>query len=80
MGEVEWEGLCKKTTCKGFNEILVVNESDVKLTKSISNKPFSDKIGNNNNIKTTCKKHGYKTRKTKQSKTYDELMIWWSNR
>ena len=34
----------------------VVNESDVKQTKSISNRsnPFSDKIGNNKNIHTTC--------------------------
>ena len=32
---------CKKTTCRGFNEILVDNESDVKQTKSISNKPLS---------------------------------------
>ena len=28
----------KKTTCEGFNVILVVNEYDVKQTKSISNK------------------------------------------
>ena len=32
---------CKETTCNGFSEILVVNESDVKQTKSISNKPLS---------------------------------------
>ena len=59
----------------------VVNESDVKQTKSISNRPnpFSDKIGNNKNIHTTCKaalpsragttKHVYKKRKTKQGTT-----------
>ena len=57
----------------------VVNESDVKQTKSISNRPnpFSDKIGNNKNIHTTCKaalpsragttKHVYKKRDTKQA-------------
>ena len=45
---------CKKTTGKGFSEILVVNESDIKQTKSFSNRPnsFSDKIGNNKNIHT----------------------------
>ena len=57
----------------------VVNESDVKQTKSISNRlnPFSDKIGNNKNIHTTCKaalpsragttKHVYKKHDTKQA-------------
>ena len=71
---------CKNTTCKGFNEILV-NESDVKQIKSISNRPnpFSHKIDNNKNTHTTCKaalpsragtiKHVYKKRKTKQGTT-----------
>ena len=39
-----WFVVCKmllQTTCKGFTEMFIVNESDVKQTKEISNKPLS---------------------------------------
>ena len=44
---------CKKTICKGFNEILVVIESDVKQTQLISNRPlliFWKKLYNNTSL------------------------------
>ena len=40
---------CKRTTCKDFNDTLVINESDVKQQNklSIGHYPFSNKPGNN---------------------------------
>ena len=71
---------CKKTTCKGFNEILVSRQRIGCQADKINfpkPNPFSDKIGNNKNIHTTCKaalpsragttKHVYKKRDTKQA-------------
>ena len=50
--KIDWGLLENYFVCLTSNSlILVVNELDVKQTKSISNKPFPKKIGNNQNNK-----------------------------